>query len=345
MPVSDAAARLHQRALVIDTHNDSIVSHIRRGNQSFADPQKQGPGHEGVISWLRGPLDLTRSTPEVQLNFPKMRRGGLNCAFFHVDVSRAWKNHLVYALDGHGFFAAELAAERDNVRTVRSSYDVRDAKRKGQLAAVLAIENSDACERSLNVLAMLHQLGIRSMGLTHNLRSDVADGNYEDRTKGGLTRFGVAMVKEMNRLGMIVDISHISERAFYDVLEVSTKPLLASHSCCKALCEHSRSLTDEQIKAMAHHGGSIGVTFVPEFVHPTEPTFERMVDHIDHVVQLVGPDFAALVSDFDGGGTVMGDATQFPKITESLLGRGYREEDVEKVLGLNHLRVIKETMG
>ena len=345
MPVSDAAARLHDRALVIDTHNDSIVAHVRRGNQSFADPSKKGPGHEGVISWLRGPLDPMRSPAEVQLNFPKMRAGGVDCAFFHVDVSRAWKNHLAYALDGHGFFLAELAAQRDSVRVVRSSQDVLDAKQQGRIAAVLAIENSDACERSLNVLAMLHQLGVRSMGLTHNLRSDAADGNYEDRTQGGLTRFGVAMVQAMNRLGMIVDISHISERGFYDTLETSTKPLLASHSCCKALCEHSRSLTDEQIKAMAHHGGSIGVTFVPEFVHPTEPTPERVVDHIDHIVQLVGPDFAALGSDFDGGGTVLGDATELPLITEGLLRRGYREEDIEKILGLNHLRVIRDTMG
>lgn len=345
MPLSDAAAALHASSLVIDTHNDSIVSHIRRGNQSFADAEQQGPGHDGVIGWLRGPWDRSRSTPEVQLNFPKMRQGGIDCAFFHVDVSRAWKNHLAYALDGHGFFAAELEAEKDHVRVVRSSQDVRDAKHEGQLAAVLAIENSDACERSLNVLAMLHRLGIRSMGLTHNLRSDAADGNYEDRTQGGLTSYGVAMVKEMNRLGMIVDISHISERGFYDALEVSTKPLLASHSCCRALCEHTRNLTDDQIKAMAHHGGSIGVTFVPDFVHPTEPSLERMVDHIDHIVQLVGPEFAGLGSDFDGGGTLIGDATQIPLITESLLRRGYREDDIEKILGLNHLRVIQETMG
>jgi membrane dipeptidase len=339
------AVELHRRALVIDTHNDSIVTHIRRGDISFADPTQPAAGRAGLIAWLRGPLDLSRSTPEVQQNFPKMRQGGLDCGFFHVDVSRAWKNHLAYALDGHGWFDAEVEAHADAIRVVRTSQDVLDAKRDGKLAAVLAIENSDACERSLNVLRMLHRLGIRSMGLTHNLRSDVADGNYESRSGSGLTRFGVEMVKEMNRLGMIVDVAHISVRGFYDVLETSTKPPLASHTCCRALCEHTRNLTDQQIRDLAHHGGSIGVTFVPSFVHPTEPNVDRLVEHIDHIVQLVGPDFAALGSDFDGGGDLLKDATELPQITARLLGRGYREEDLEKILGLNHLRVIRDNLG
>jgi microsomal dipeptidase-like Zn-dependent dipeptidase len=284
------AVELHRRALVVDTHNDSIVSHIRRGDVSFADPTKPAAGQAGLIAWLRGPLDLSRSTPEVQQNFPKMRQGGLDCGFFHVDVSRAWKNHLAYALDGHGWFDAEVEAHADTIRVVRTSGDVLEAKRDGKLAAVLAIENSDACERSL-------------------------------------------------------DVAHISERGFYDVLETSTKPLLASHTCCRALCDHSRNLTDQQIRDMAHHGGSIGVTFVPSFVHPTDPNVDRLVEHIDHIVQLVGPDFAALGSDFDGGGDLVTDATELPQITARLLGRGYREEDLEKILGLNHLRVMRDNLG
>lgn len=345
MPSQDQAAEIHRAALVIDTHNDSIVTHIRRGSISLADSAKRAAGSSGLIEFLRGPEDRSRAPAEVQLNFPKMKLGGIDCAFFHVDVSRALKNHLAYALDGHGFFDAELAAHSDTIIAARTSQDIVDAKRQGKLSAVLAIENSDACEGSLNVLRMLHKLGIRSMGLTHNLRSDAADGNLEDRTKGGLTHFGVALVKEMNRLGMIVDISHISERGFYDVLETSTKPLLASHSCCKALCDHPRNLTDEQIKAMAHHGGSIGVTFVPAFVHPTEPNLERVVDHIDHIVQLAGSHFASLGSDFDGGGTVLKDSTVVPQITASLVRRGYHRDDIERILGGNHLRVIKENIG
>ena len=345
MPPYPHATTLHFQSLVIDTHNDSIVSHIRRGNQSFDNPNRRGVGPDSLIGWLRGPLDGSVSDTEVQLNFPKMIRGGVDCSFFHVDVSREWKNHLAYALDGHGFFSWQLEEHKDVVQRVCTSSDIENAKKSGKLAAVLAIENSDVCEGSLHVLEMLYRLGIRSMGLTHNLRSDVADGNYEERSQSGLTHFGVEMVKTMNRLGMIVDISHISRKGFYDVLELSTKPLIASHSCCRALCEHTRNLTDDQIRDMAHHGGTIGVTFVPDFVHPTHPTLDRVIDHIDHIVQLVGPDFAALGSDFDGGGTVLEDASVFQKITSKLLDRQYRDDDIKKILGLNHLRVIRDNLG
>lgn len=336
------AEEIHRASLVIDSHNDSIVCHIRRGNQSFADPCQRAAGHSGLIAWLRGSVN---PSAEVQLNFPKMKQGGVDCAFFAVDVSRAWKNHLAYALDGHGFFLSEVAAHSDTVAVVRTSQDIVDAKQQGKLSTLLVVENSDVCERSLNVLHALHRMGIRCIGLTHNLRSDAADGVSEDRTRGGLTHFGVALVREMNRLGMIVDVSHISERGFYDVLETSSKPLLASHSCCKTLCDHPRNLSDEQIQAMAQHGGVIGVTFVPSFVHPTEPNLERMVDHIDHIVQLVGSNHVGLGSDFDGGGDALKDATIFPQITASLLRRGYPCEDIEKILGLNHLRVVRENVG
>jgi len=333
---------LHEDALVIDTHNDTIVTHIRRGNINMSGGEK-GKRHSGTVSYLRGPLDRTTREQEVQINFAKMQTGGINAAFFAVDVTRAWKNHLSYALDAFGFFNMETTD--NNVVIVRSSADIQQAKSDGKLAAILVIENSDGTERSLNILHMLYEMGVRSIGLTHDPTSWAAAGNGETDSKGGLTKYGIALIKEMNNLGMLVDVSHISEHGFWNVMDVAERPVIASHSCCKALCNHPRNLTDDQIKALAQNGSSIGVTFVPRFVDESSPIFERLIDHIDHIVQLVGPDHVGIGSDFDGGGTLIKDATVFPQFTEELLNRNYSEQDIRKILGENHLRVLREAIG
>jgi membrane dipeptidase len=334
---------LHKDALVIDSHNDTIVSHIRRGNRSLSEK----PGakrHHGTIAYLRGPLTPPSTDIDIQINFPKMKKGGIDAAFFAVDVTRAWKNHLTYALDAFGFFHQEVA-DSDDIVIARSASDISRAKSQNKLAAILAVENSDGTEGSLNVLHMLHHLGVRAMGLTHNISSWAADGNDETRSKGGLTTFGVSLIKEMNHLGMLVDVSHISEPGFWDVINTATRPIIASHSNAKALCNHPRNLTDGQIKAIAQNGGSIGVTFVPSFIDETDPTFDKLINHVDHIAQLVGSDHVGIGSDFDGGGTLVKDATDFPAFTEAFLGRGFTEADVRKILGENHLRVLTESIG
>jgi membrane dipeptidase len=335
---------LHNSALVIDSHNDAIVSHIRRGNQSFSD-KRTGERHNGTIAYLRGSFDREAQAQKVQINFPKMKKGGIDAAFFAVDVTRAWKNHLTYALDAFGYFEMEIAETSGDVVIAHSAQDIQTAQKNGKLAAILVVENSDGTEGSLNVLHMLFKLGMRSIGLTHNISSWAADGNAETRSGGGLTTFGVSLVQEMNHLGMLVDVSHISEAGFWDVLEISNKPVIASHSNCKTICAHPRNLTDEQIEALAQNGGSMGVTFVPYFVDDTTPTLEKLLNHIDHAVQLVGPNHIGIGSDFDGGGTLLDDATAFPQITEGLLKRNYSETDIRKILGENHLRVLKEALG
>jgi membrane dipeptidase len=335
---------LHQNALVIDSHNDAIVSHIRRGYLSISGART--PEHqryyEGTVAYLRGPLE---SEVVVQINLPKMRQGGVDAAFFAVDVTRAWKNHLAYALDAFGFFEAEVEAHSDQIIIAKSAEDIRQAKADGKLAAILVIENSEGVERSLNILRMLHRIGIRSIGLTHNPNTWAAAGNAEERSGGGLTQFGVQLVKEMNRLGMLVDVSHISERGFWDVLEVTERPVIASHSNSKAVCDHPRNLSDAQIKRMAENRGVIGITFVPSFIDPNTPTLSRLLEHIDHIVNLVGVDHVGIGSDFDGGGDLLVDATAFPEITEGLIVRGYNEEAIRQILGGNHLRLLAEACG
>lgn len=281
---------------------------------------------------------------DIQIDFPKMRAGGIDAAFFAVDVTLARNNHLAYALDALGYFYNEIK-RGEKVIIAHSSKDIRKAKSEGKLAAIITVENSDATERSLNILNMLHRLGVRSIGLTHDPISWAAAGNAETESGGGLTDYGKALVKEMNQLGMLVDVSHISERGFWDLIETAERPFIASHSNCRSLCNHPRNLTDDQISAIGETGGSIGITFVPKFIDSVNPTFDRLIDHIDHAVQRAGPSSVGIGSDFDGGGTLIADATIFPRITEELLKRNYSVQDIIKILGQNHLRVLEAALG
>jgi membrane dipeptidase len=351
---SSEADRLHRDALVIDAHNDSIVSHIRRGNLSITGREAPHLAHlHGTVSYLRGPLETEAYAWNGQLNLPKMRAGGIDAAFFAVDVTRAWKNHLAYALDALGFFDADLSHCDHEMTVAQSAAEIEAAKAAGRLAAILVVENSEALEGSLNVLRMLYGVGVRSIGITHNLSTWAAAGNAETRSGGGLTRFGVSLVEEMNRLGMLVDVSHISPRGFADTLEVSSRPVVASHSCCAALCDHPRNLTDDQIRALAQNGGVLGITFVPGFVDPhwppadwpARPSLEQLLQHVDHAVEVGGIDHVGIGSDFDGGGSVLADAGEYPRITAGLVERGYPESAIRKILGENMLRVLREALG
>lgn len=341
---------LHEHSLVIDSHNDAIVAHIRRGNVSLADENAVNPAqHNGTIAYLRGPVPPEEEAIGIQLNIPKMRQGGIDTAFFAVDVTRAWKNHLAYALDAFGWFNAAVQANADEICIARKADDIREAKTQGKLAAVLVIENSEAVERSLNILHSLYLLGVRSIGLTHNPNTWASAGNDENDMGGGLTRFGIDLVKEMNRLGMLVDVSHISERGFWDVLDISEKPVIASHSNCETLCHHSRNLTNEQLRALAANGGVVGITFVPGFITvdgwTKTPPFAQLINHLAYAIDIAGVEHVGIGSDFDGGGDLLKDATEFPKITAELSERGYSDEDIRKVLGGNHLRVFEAACG
>lgn len=341
---------LHEQSIVIDSHNDAIVAHIRRGNISLADEHCQNPTQpQGTIAYLRGPVPPAEEAIGIQLNIPKMRKGGIDAAFFAVDVTRAWKNHLAYAMDAFGWFDAEITANAADICIARQAKDIRKAKAAGKLAAILAIENSEAVERSLNVLRSLYLLGVRSIGLTHNPNTWASTGNDEEDSGGGLTKFGVALVKAMNELGMLVDVSHISERGFWDVLEISERPVIASHSNCQTLCRHSRNLTNEQLKALAANGGVIGITFVPGFITlngwTKMPPLAQLLNHFAYAIDIAGIDHVGIGSDFDGGGDLLKDAGEFIKIAEGLSARGYSDADIRKVLGENHLRAFEAVCG
>lgn len=343
-------SELHAQSLVIDSHNDAIVAHIRRGNVSLADENAQNPTDPvGTIAYLRGPVPPEEEAIGIQLNIPKMQHGGVDAAFFAVDVTRAWKNHLAYALDAFGWFETQIEANSHAICIARKADDIREAKAADKLAAVLAIENSEAVERSLNILNALYVLGVRSIGLTHNLNTWASAGNDEEDLGGGLTRFGRALVREMNRLGMLVDVSHISERGFWDVLDISERPVIASHSNCKTLCSHPRNLSNEQLKALAVNGGVVGITFVPGFITSDGwqkmPPLAQLINHFTYAIDIAGIDHVGIGSDFDGGGDLLKDAGEFVKIAEGLSEHGYTDEEIRKVLGENHLRVFEAACG
>ena len=346
MSTESDAAELHNSSLVIDSHNDAIVAYLLRKGESIAGPDAPARAEpESIVTFLRG--SLMPDGREMQVNLPKLRAGGIDVVYCAVDVTRVLGNHLLYAMDAFGWFLAEVDAYSDQIALAATADEIESIAASGRIAAVLTIENSEVLERSLWVLPVLRRIGVRSMTLTWSYRAHAADGAFENVTGGGLTHFGRDLVRHMNELGMIVDISHISDRGFWDVIEVTSAPIIGSHNACRALCEHPRNLTDDQIRAVADNGGVIGVTYVPSFVDadPDRQTLDRLLDHFDHIAQVAGTDCIGLGSDFDGGGALLQDATVTPRITEGLLRRGWREDDLRKMLGLNHLRVFRQVCG
>ncbi len=226
--------------------------------------------------------------------------------------------------------------------------DVEKAKKEDKVAGVIGLEGAESVEGDLSLLRMFYRLGVRLLTVAWSRRNRAADGVYETRTGGGLTNFGLQLVKECNRLGIMVDVSHLSPAGVRDVLEVSSAPVIASHSNAHALCPHPRNLTDEQLVAVARKGGVIGVTFVPAFISEErqEASLEKLLDHIDHIVHIAGIDHVGLGSDFDGfpppPPTGLEDVTCLPAITAGLVERGYSEDNVRKVLGGNLLRVFRQ---
>jgi len=343
MDRSEALA-LHQRALVIDSHNDSAVALIRRGNLRLDGSQ---PEHwrqrEGAAAYLRQ-YQIPLGAEKIQLDLPKMHQGGLDAAFFAVDCTRPWGNHLLYGMDALGYLLQEIETFSSEIVLAKTAAEIKAAQQTHKRAAILAVENSDVLEKSPYVLPLLYQLGVRSLTLTHSTRSFAADGCAVENG-GGLTGFGIQLVEQMDDLGVLVDISHINEQGFWDVIKHSQRPLIGTHNCCRALCDHPRNLSDEQLKAIAEKNGVVGITFVPHFVSEQEPNLEKLLDHIEHAIAVAGIDHVGLGSDFDGGGNLVQDATVLPEITAGLAARGYEEEALEKFLGLNHLRVFGAVAG
>jgi membrane dipeptidase len=240
--------------------------------------------------------------------------------------------------------------EGSGARIATCAADVAKAKRGGTVAALLAIEGGEAIGESLDELRAFYARGVRLMTLTWNRVNAIGRG-AANPGPDGLTPFGLKVIAEMEHLGMIVDASHLCDQALVELLAVAQRPVVASHSNSRALCDHRRNLSDSQAEGIAATGGLIAVTFAGAFVDedPARVSVARVVDHIDHLVSVVGAGHVGMGSDFDGfgsrTGTVMPDCTHLPELTAELLSRGYKESDVRAIMGGNWLRVIQDVVG
>jgi membrane dipeptidase len=366
--VSDQAKKLHFSSIVLDTHDDTTQHFFQKD------------------------FDLGKRNATGHVDIPRMREGGMNAIFFSIWVDGKTMGPIAIqkALD-------QIDAVRQNVKLhskdlvfARTADDVRRAHEQGKIAALMGIEGGHMLGNDIRMVRIYSELGVRYMTLSHFYNDEWADSSTDKPVHNGLTDYGKEIVREMNRTGMLVDISHVSDKTFYDALEVSKAPLIASHSSCRAICNHARNMTDEMIKAIAAKGGVIQINYEESFIDQAykdaydklaggvvqeeervkkicgddfacadremakarqqaiaegklpRVSWEKIIEHIDHVVKLVGPDHVGLGSDFDGADMPDGmeDCSKLPKITEALLRKGYSEDDIRKILGGNTLRVM-----
>lgn len=306
-------------------------------------------GHcDTLLDIWHGTRDCLQEDTNGHLDLPRLRRGGVKVQFFaafvHPDCAGQGVTRAMELVDAFHVFTG---APDCGMRPVCSYADIVEARAHGKIGALLTVEGGEALGGSMAVLRNLYRLGVRALTLTWNRRNDLGDGVMESADRG-LTPFGRLVVREMNTLGMLVDVSHLGPVGVREVLNVSMKPVMASHSNCYALCPHPRNLTDDQIRAVAAAGGVIGATFVPAFVDRKAPSLERLLDHIDHLVRVGGLNCAGIGSDFDGfEGALPGleDAAALVNLTAGLFERGYNEREAEMILGGNLLRLLRETIG
>lgn len=332
--MSQDAPRIHSESIVIDAHCDTILEVA-----------------EAVTMPGRQTRDFFSRSEAGDIDLPRLKAGGVTCQVMALYVEPLYKparsaRRTLELLDS--FYS--LLDESEDFRLATTAADIERAKREGHVCALISIEGGEAIEGRLALLRDYYRMGVRAMGLTWNQRNDIADGQGEKSAGSGLTDFGISVVQEMERLGMLVDVSHLSDSSFWGVDKVADKPYIASHSNARSLCSASRNLTDKQIEALARKGGVIGVVFSPEFTDddPTKASLNRLIDHIDHMRSIGGIDCVGLGSDFDGFGVPAGwgevikDASEYPQFTAGLLERGYTGEEVRKILGGNWMRVYSE---
>ena len=278
--------------------------------------------------------------------------GGLQfCAIYVPTEIFRYQGGLRYTLcllDKYKTELKKMRADGVDVLEVLTPADAAEALNH-KAATLLAIEEGGAIDGSLEALRMLYELGVRAMTLTWSNRNDIADGINEEATGSGLTAFGKQVVAEMNRLGMLVDVSHISTAGFWSVMETSTKPIIATHSNAKALCSHPRNLNDEQIKALAQNGGLAGITFAGQFLEEDwrNACIESVYKHIDYMLNLIGnDDHIGFGSDFDGIShppyNIQGVQDYKPLI--EFLSKHYSDETINKITHQNVLNILQKVL-
>ena len=372
-PAADAALlararRLHAAVPLLDGHND-LPWEIRE----------------------KGGSDVMRMDPEKSLagqmtDVPRLRAGGVGgvfwAAYVPVDFIRGGSARV--ALEQIDVIH-RMTEQSPTLELALTAADVRRIHRQHRIASLIGIEGGHAIENSLGTLRQFYALGVRYMTLTHVNTIDWADAATDSARHNGLTPFGQEVVREMNRLGMLVDLSHVSDATMRTALRVSQAPVIFSHSSARAIADHPRNVPDDVLAMLRTNGGVVMVNFYSAFTdpqaaavmhdmvgverrikaeHPNDPakadslmeawraahpiprgTVATVADHVDHLVKVAGIDHVGIGSDFDGISTTpvgLEDVSMFPNLTAELLRRGYSDGDVEKILGLNVLRVMEQ---
>ena len=317
---------LHYDAILVDTHNDFVYQVYYRGAR------------------------FGRDNSGTQSDLPKFKSGGLDVQVFSawIPMGKVRKSYsfAVEQIDRLHSFEREYPEE---IEFANNYADIMRIVGEGKICGMIGIEGGTVVGDNLDNINSLFDMGVRYIGLTWNNSNNIgssAKDETERGIQGGLTDFGVRVIKRMDEVGMLIDVSHLGENAFWDVIETSKNPIIASHSNAYSVYPHYRNLTDEQIKAIAKSGGVVQVNFHQSFLG--EASLQRVFEHIDHIKNLVGIDYIGIGSDFDGGINPpyeLADVTKYPNLTYKLLDEGYSQEDIRKILGLNFLRVFKQVCG
>ena len=371
--ISRKADKMHQSMLTVDTHCDTPMRLARSG------------------------FDLGTANEKGCVDFPRMKEGGLDAEFFAIFIGQGPRDPETFDRNHRTTLTVFDSIHRNVERypemagLALTPDDAYKLKADGRVAAFIGIENGYAIGKDLSRLKEYYDLGARYITLCHSANNDICDSSTDPKgpEHNGLSAFGGEVVREMNRLGMIIDVSHLSDESFYDVLQASKAPVIASHSSCRALCENPRNLNDDMLLALKKNGGVIQICLLSEYLIQPEPNpefdalrkelrqrmkalgpdateeqkeqiwdeyealknkYEKLatvadaVNHIQHVVDIIGIDHVGIGSDFDGGGELddCRDVSQMRNITKELIRRGYSSEEIAKIWGRNSMRVMRE---
>ncbi len=369
--VSARAKRLHDRAIVVDTHDDTPQRLLF--DKTFNIGMRNKDGH---------------------VDIPRMREGGLDALFFSIWVPSQITGPpaVKRALDLIDSVREAVRTHPNDLMLANTAADIRRAAAEHKIAALMGMEGGHIIDDDLAVLRLYAALGVRYLTLTHFLNNNWADSSTDKPAHNGLTAFGKDVVRELNRIGVIVDVSHVSDKTFYDLLEVTKAPVIASHSSSRAISNHPRNMTDDMMRALAKNGGVVMINYAAAFLSEEfrvasekksgnivaamsamskkcggneactimenerieheammkgelpKAMWDKIVEHIDHAVKVAGVDHVGLGSDFDGATMPIGmeDVSKLSRITDALLKKGYSEPDIEKILGGNILRVMEQ---
>ncbi len=336
--LTDEGRAVHFSGMLFDGHNDLPWELRKSGNSSFDQ------------------IDIAKNQPHQHTDIPRLKRGGVKAQFWSVYVSAdtiLTGDALLQTMQQIDIVDQMIERYPQTFEFAASAAEIERIVKSGKIASMMGVEGGHSIEGSLGNLQRLYDRGCRYMTLTHSKTLPWADSATDDAKHGGLTDFGKEVVREMNRLGMLVDLSHVSPEVMHQAIDVSAAPVIFSHSSALAINDHPRNVPDDVLQRMPKNGGVVMVNFFSKYVIPTAQrnknenlpgTIHDVVDHIHHIATVAGVSHVGIGSDFDGVSRLpeqLEDVSMYPLITQELLNRGYAKTDIHKILGGNVLRALR----